>query len=131
VERRIRKEEYLRRLLFRRLLFVIPVVLLSQCNAREERMQTALNVYVGHSVADFVADHGYPTSTVKLSDTENAFRWVITGQGIGAVIPMGGSLVVSPPTQRVCTVTLRATTRSPNPELKDWIIQSWSWQGVC
>ncbi len=26
---------------------------------------------------------------MKLSDSESAFRWVITGRGVGAVIPMG------------------------------------------
>jgi hypothetical protein len=87
-------------------------------------MESSLNAYMGHSVAEFVADHGDPASAVKLSDNESAFRWVITGQGIGAVVPKGGSLIVAPPTQRVCTVTLKATTQSPNPELKDWIIQS-------
>jgi len=76
-------------------------------------MESSLNVYIGHSVAEFVADHGDPASTVKLSDTESAFRWVITGQGVGAVIPMGGSLIVAPPTQRVCTVSLR-------PDLDSW-----------
>ena len=86
---------------------------------------------MGRSVAEFVADHGDPTSTVELSDHERAFRWVITGRGIGAVIPVGGSLVVAPPTQRLCTVSLRASTQSPNPELKDWIIQNWNWQGAC
>ena len=94
-------------------------------------METSLNAYVGQSVAAFVADHGDPTSSVKLSDSEQAFRWVITGQGVGAVIPIGGSLIVAPPGQRVCTVTLRARTQSPHPEQKDWIVQGWNWQGAC
>lgn len=117
---------------YRRIFLIgVCVLLLADCNARQERMQTALDAYVGRSVAEFVADHGDPTSSVKLSNTETAFRWVITGQGVGAVVPIGGSLIVAPPTQRVCTVTVRATTQTPNPELKDWIIQGWNWQGAC
>jgi hypothetical protein len=109
----------------------VVLIFIGGCNTQQKRMESSLNVYIGRSVAEFVADHGDPTSTVKLSDTEGAFRWVITGQGVGAVIPMGGSLVVAAPTQRVCTVSLRARTQSPNPELKDWIIESWNWQGAC
>jgi hypothetical protein len=105
------------------LLLAASVVLLEGCNTQKTRMESSLNSYLAHSVAEFVADHGDPTSSVKLSDNESAFRWVITGKGIGAVIPMSGSLIVAPPTQRVCTVSLRATTQSPSPELKDWIIQ--------
>lgn len=115
----------------RPLLFAACVALIAGCNPQQHRMEFALHAYVGRSVAEFVADHGDPTSTVKLSDSESAFRWVITGQGVGAVIPMGGSFIVAPPTQRVCTVTLRATTQSSNPEFKDWIIRSWQWQGAC
>jgi hypothetical protein len=109
----------------------IALAALGGCNGQQSRMETSLNAYVGRSVAEFVADHGDPETSVKLSDHENAFRWVITGRGVGAVIPMGGSFIVAPPTQRVCTVTLKAATKSPSPELKDWIIQSWNWQGAC
>lgn len=116
---------------FRALLFAILLVSLGGCNGQQRRMESSLNSYMGGSVAAFVADHGDPTSTVKLSNDESAFRWVITGQGVGAVVPIGSSLIVAAPTQRVCTVTLRATTQTPSPELKDWIIQSWSWQGAC
>ena len=97
------------------ILLVVSVfpLFIGACNTQQKRMESSLNVYIGHSVAEFVADHGDPASTVKLSDTESAFRWVITGQGVGAVIPMGGSLIVAPPTQRVCTVSLR-------PDLDSW-----------
>lgn len=114
-----------------RLLLLAGLATLGACNTRQQRMATSLNSYIGHSVAEFVADHGDPTSTVKLAENESAFRWVITGRGVGAIIPMGGSLVVAPPTQRVCTVVLKAATQSPTPELKDWIIQGWNWQGAC
>jgi hypothetical protein len=113
------------------LLLAAPIVFFGGCNVQQQRMESSLNAYMGRSVAEFVADHGDPTSMVKLTDKESAFRWVITGRGVGAVIPMGTSLIVAPPTQRVCTVSLRATTQSPSPELKDWIIQSWNWQGAC
>jgi hypothetical protein len=114
-----------------RLFLLAALASLGACNTQQQRMETSLKAYLGRSVAEFVADHGDPTSAVKLSDHESAFRWVITGRGVGAIMPMGGSLIVAPPTQRVCTVVLRATTESPTPELKDWIIQSWNWQGAC
>jgi len=107
------------------------VLALAGCNGQQQRMESSLNTYLGRSVAEFAADHGYPTSIVKLSDNERSFRWVITGQGVGAVIPVGGSLLVAPPTQRVCNVSVRAASQSPAPELKDWIIRSWNWQGAC
>jgi hypothetical protein len=88
------------------------------CNRQQTRMESALNAYIGRSVAEFAADHGDPTSVVKLSDTETAFRWVITGQGRRR-------------SHTTCTVSLRATAEAPNPELKDWIIQGWNWQGAC
>ena len=92
-------------------------------------METALNPYLGQLIAAFLADHGDFSSTVKLSDTESAFRWVIMGQGIGAVIPVGGSLSVAPPTQRVSTVTFEATTQSSLPEPKGWTTQGWIGRG--
>ena len=117
--------------LFRTPLIAVTLLLLASCNAQRNRMEQSLNSYIGGSVADFAADHGYPSSTVKVADNEAAFRWVITGQGPGAIVPVGGSLIVAPPSPRVCTVQLRATTSSPSPDLKDWVIRSWRWQGAC
>jgi hypothetical protein len=56
---------------------------------------------------------------------------VLTGQGAGAVVPMSGAMIVVPPRELVCTVTLRATTTAKAPELKDRIITGGSWQGSC
>jgi hypothetical protein len=98
---------------------------------RQSRMTKALDNLVGQSVADFVAERGDPTSSVKLGEGENAFRWVLTGQGVGAVVPMSGAMIVVPPRELVCTVTLRAATTAKAPELKDWIITGGSWQGSC
>jgi hypothetical protein len=94
-------------------------------------MTNALDQYLGQSIAEFAAMRGDPTSTVKTGDNEAAFRWVITGQGVGGIVPIGSSLIVVPAGQRVCTVVLSASTKSRNPELKDWIITKWQWQGAC
>jgi hypothetical protein len=42
---------------------------------RQSRMIKALDDLVGQSIADFVAERGDPTSSVKLGEGENAFRW--------------------------------------------------------
>jgi hypothetical protein len=76
---------------------------------QRSRMTKALDDLVGQSVADFVAERGDPTSSVKLGEGESAFRWVLTGQGAGAVVPMSGAMIVVSPRELVCTVTLRAT----------------------
>ena len=110
-------------------LVIICGLFLGGC--QHQRMTNSLDLYIGSSVAYFVADHGYPSSSVKLSDTESSFRWIITGQGIGAVVPLGNALVAIPPQQKVCTIDLRATSQSTWPELKDWTIRSWRWQGAC
>jgi hypothetical protein len=136
------------------LLAAFALAALPGCNTQQSRMQSALDAYKGRSVAAFVADHGEPTSSVRLSDNESSFRWVITGSSVGAVIPMGGSLIVAPAGQRVCTVVLTASrrlqvlqrsyprlqaaipqdlliTNAPQTEYKDWTIVSWNWQGAC
>lgn len=98
---------------------------------QREHMAAALDPFIGQSVASFVAERGDPTSSVKLAESESAFRWVMTGQGAGAVVPLSGSFVVVPPRQLVCTVTLTATTTAATPEFKDWIIKGYRWEGAC
>ncbi len=105
---------------------------MSACVTQQERMSNALDAYVGRTVADFAADHGDPTSTVVTGDQKAAFRWVITGPGVGAVVPVGSALMVMPSGQRQCTVVLDATTTNTGqPALKDWIIENGRWNGAC
>jgi hypothetical protein len=105
---------------------------LGACNSQQERMSAALDRYVGQTVADFAADHGDPTSTVETGDRKSAFRWVITGPGVGAVVPVGSALMVDPAGERQCTVVLNATTANGGqPALKDWTIVSGRWNGAC
>jgi hypothetical protein len=107
--------------------------ILSGCMTAQQhnRMAGALDQYIGQSVASYVADRGEPTSSVKLGDHESAFRWVITGQGAGAIVPIGTALVAVPPRQIVCSVSLTASTTAAVPEYKDWIITSYKWEGAC
>jgi hypothetical protein len=63
-----------------RVFLAASLLFIAGCNTRQKRMGSSLNAYMSRSVADFAADHGDPTSTVKLSDNESAFRWVITGR---------------------------------------------------
>jgi hypothetical protein len=94
-------------------------------------MTGVLDPYIGGSIANYVADHGEPTSSVNLGNHETAFRWVITGQGAGGVVPIGSSLIVVPPRELVCTVSLTATTTAAVPEYKDWTVTGYKWQGAC
>ena len=112
--------------------FIIAVAL-SGCAAQQQqsRMKHALSAYIGTSVANFMAEHGSPTSSVELGPGLKAFRWVIAGRGAGGVVPVGGALVVVPPRQLVCTVTLTATTSAKSPAYWNWIITGYSWQGSC
>jgi hypothetical protein len=118
-----------------RLKVAVPLAaaaLLGGCvTAQQQQMKAALDPYVGQSVASFAALRGPPTSMVRTGDNEAAFRWVITGQGVGGIVPMGTSLVVVPAGPRVCTVALTATTAAKDPDLKDWTITNWQWQGAC
>ena len=114
------------------LIFIIAVTL-SGCAAQRQqsRMKHALSAYIGTSVANFMAEHGTPTSSVELAPGRRAFRWVITGRGAGGIVPVAGSLVVVPPRDLVCTVTLTATTSAKVPAYWNWIITGYSWQGNC
>ena len=116
-----------------RAVLLVVALGVSGCAAQqqESRMTKALDRWIGQSVASFVAERGDPTSSVKLAERENAFRWVLTGQGAGGVVPIGDSMIIVPPRRLICTVTLTATTGAKNPELKDWIITKYSWQGAC
>ena len=114
-------------------LVIACLPLLGGCmaTAQRERMSGALDPYIGGSIASFVADHGEPASSVDLGDHESAFRWVLTGQGAGGAVPIGSSIIVVPPRQLVCTISLTATTTAAVPEYKDWIVTSDKWQGAC
>jgi hypothetical protein len=119
--------------IFTRACILFPTIFLLGCIAQQqqERMSGVLNRHIGSSIANFVAERGYPSSQVKLSDRETAFRWIFTKQGAGAVLPMGGSLIVVPPSQLTCVVTFTAASNLKKPELKDWIISNYNWQGAC
>lgn len=94
-------------------------------------MTGAMDKWIGQSVASYVGEFGNPTSSVKLDDQTSAFRWLYSGQGPGAVVPVMGTLMVVPPRQLQCTVVFKATSNVQNPELKDFTIKSYEWQGNC
>jgi hypothetical protein len=114
----------------RALLLVVSLACFAACNSPQENRGSAPDTYVGRSVAAYVTDHGYPNTTSQLTDREARFQWV-TQYKVGPAIGEGPLIAGAPPAEAACTVILSATTQSPNPELKDWIIQSVSRQGVC
>ena len=99
--------------------------------SQANKMEAALTPYVGRSIAEYVLDHGAPTTTLDMGTNKRAFQWQITGQSPGAIIPIGGSLVAVPPRQQTCMVSLIASTTKPSPLMSDWVIESWRWNGAC
>jgi hypothetical protein len=94
-------------------------------------MARMLNPLIGTTIASYAAEHGPATDMVRLSESEGSFHWVLTGQGDGAIIPIGNNLIVAPPRKLVCVIILAATTPAKEPDLKDWTVQSWRWSGDC
>ena len=111
------------------LLFLTACTTIAQ--QQQTRMANSLRPWVGQSVASFVAQRGYPSSSVKIAGHTTAFRWVLTGQSAGAIMPIGAMIAVAPPHQVQCTVVMTASSKIPNPELKDYVITSYSWNGAC
>jgi hypothetical protein len=115
---------------------IVMFCLLSSCIADQQaiqatRMRDALTPYIGRSIADYVVDRGPPTTTVDLGGNKRAFRWQITGQTAGAVVPISGALIAVPPRQQTCMVSLVASAAKQSPALSDWIIEDWRWNGAC
>lgn len=98
---------------------------------QQSRMADALHPWVGQSVASYAAEHGDPISSVALDDQSTAFRWVWSGQTNGAVVPMGGTMMVVPSRQLQCTVVFKATGRPKATALKDFTITGYKWEGAC
>ena len=94
-------------------------------------MESALRSYVGRSVAEFALEHGPPRSSVSMGTNRRGFEWGMTGQAAPSTmtLPMTGFPVSQP--QLSCTVSLVAATTKPSPELSDWTIESWHWNGNC
>ncbi len=99
--------------------------------SQQARMKQALDPAIGNTVALYAAERGLPTDSVKLAENQGSFRWVWTRQGNGALIPVGGTVVVAPPQQQSCTVILLAHTAVAKPELRDWIVDGYRWSGFC
>jgi hypothetical protein len=102
-----------------------------QLSQQQSKMSTDLNPYIGGSIADYVIAKGPPASTTDISPTKRLFRWVFTGQGIGAAVPVGGVLVTVLPKQLRCTVSFVANTSKSKPTLQDWTVENYSWDGSC
>jgi len=92
-------------------------------------MESALASYVGRSVADFALEHGPPRSSVSMGANRRGFAWVVTGKTTASTMPITGFPMSSP--QLSCNVSLIAATAEASPELSDWKIESWNWDGNC
>jgi len=125
--------------MLRWLIAILALVTLGGCTmdsqdasqAQQTRMSGALDGWVGQSVAAYVAEHGDPTSSVRLDNISSAFRWVILGSGAGAVVPVGQTMMVIPPRQLQCAVIFTGTTSVAKPDYKDFTITGYRWEGNC
>ena len=103
----------------------------SETQQRTAAMEAKLNPLIGHSIADAVIGHGPPTSQIDLGANKRLFQWQGTTNTPGAVLPIGGALVAVPSQQKNCIISLIAVSTKPSPSLLDWIVESYSWNGVC
>jgi hypothetical protein len=93
---------------------------------------SSADAYIGRSVAEYAEAHGSPAQMIKLSDRQSVFRWDTIEDAVGPALDQGlTGENPRPPLPTLCSVRLTATTQSPNPELKDWTIQSADGDGGC
>ena len=96
-----------------------------------QKMEKALNPYIGKSIADYALDRGPPTNSIDMGGNKRGFQWVMTRQSPAALVPLSGALIAVPSHEQICSVSLVASTLKPSPALSDWIIESWRWNGDC
>jgi hypothetical protein len=98
---------------------------------KQDPLKSTLNAWIGRSIADFVDQRGQPTNTVDMGQGRARFQWVTGDVKPSSMSPAGGNVVVVPPSSSSCLISLIATSASSNPNLRDWIIESWSLNGNC
>jgi len=111
---------------------LLTALALGGCAADRQqlRMTAALDPAIGTSVASYVALHGPFLSQVEVLEHEDVFRWVQPGHTTD-ISPRGYGLVFTQPRQLSCTVLLTAHAEKPSPELKDFQITKYQWEGDC
>jgi hypothetical protein len=121
------------RLSFARHLMVLLVITAEfGCAApKQNPLKSTLNAWIGRSIADFVDQRGQPMNTVDLEQGRARFQWITGDVKPSSMSPAGGNVVVVPPSLNSCFISLIATSASSNPNLSDWIIESWSLNGNC
>ena len=102
-----------------------------QAQEQQLRMKATLAGWVNQPVSNYALNKGNPIETIKLSDTRTAFRWVFTHNSPGAIVPIYGSLVAIPSQKLACSISLIGEPNKKKPELKDFIVVDYSWNGYC
>jgi len=103
----------------------------NRADMQRQKMTSALSPYIGKTVAEYVVEHGAPTSSVALGKQQRMFTWIIYGQTAGFSVPINGMVVNSAPQQISCTVNIIANSSLASPTLSDWIIAESKWSGAC
>jgi hypothetical protein len=106
-------------------------VALAGCiEAREQEVAERLNSYIGHPVSEMAIRLGPPASDTDAGDGKHTFVWETGSQTASATIPLAGRLVQAGPQQQKCRISVvAATSGKVNPDLRDWIVQQWEYEG--
>jgi hypothetical protein len=116
----------------RYLMAVLVVAVEFGCTGpKQDPLKSTLNAWIGRSIADFVDQRGQPMNIVDMGPGRARFQWVTGDVKPGSMSPAGGNVVAIPPSSSSCLVSLVATSSSSNPNLSDWVIESWSLNGNC
>jgi hypothetical protein len=70
---------------FLRYLIFVAMITVSACTTptQEQKMQTALDVWRGKTIADYARSYGPPANSFELAPNDRVFQWIITGQTAG------------------------------------------------
>lgn len=97
-----------------------------------QKMNNQLDVWINQPVSNFALSKGNPKDIVKLSEDRTAFRWVFVQQSPAMIMPpVYGSMMVLPSQQLFCNISFIAKPTKKKPELKDFIITDYNWNGHC
>ena len=113
----------------RRAATIAVCLLLFGCAA--QRLKTEYDSYLGRSVAELAPRLGPPDRQFDTGGGNRAFQWTESSEAPGAIVPIGGALIVSRPHDQECLASVVASPTSPKPSsLGDWIIRRWQYNGT-
>jgi hypothetical protein len=114
----------------RKIIAAALCIVLAGCQAaRKQQLEDQLNSYLGHPVSEVALRLGPPDTEFDSGSGKRSFQWEKTGKTPGAIVPIGGSLIVAGPQRRECRISVVAAASKSNPGLGDWIVERWTYAG--